>query len=130
LKELDEIHSELEKNLDNFRKELYSAYEPKVNNLEEIDIDVLGQISNHSSITSTVLPESKQNIFPASFVSAAAHQALLPPMGPFVHTPIKNNQAVYAVKSSLLSPWGKGRVIKVSIVFGKKRVKSLIIFLH
>ena len=104
---LDVLHSTLEKNLDVFRKELYAAYEPEIHHEEAIDIDARGHISKHASL---VVPESKST--PVSMTMPDK----LPPVGPFIHSPVQVNQTVYAMKSSLLCPWGKGCVIKVGLL--------------
>lgn len=103
MSELDTLHCTLEKNLDFFRKELYAAYEPEIQHLEPIEIDVQGQISRHIP-SSSALPQTTM---------AQSIPDKLPPIGPFVHSPIQINQTVYAMKSSLLDPWEKGRVVKV-----------------
>lgn len=111
IKELDSLHSQLEKDLDMFRKELYSAFEPRIEHLEAVDIDARGNVSKHSSVKE-VIPGVAQLRAPTS-----RPPAVLPPIGPFVHSPVKLNQTVYAMRSSLLAPWGRGRIVKVMIVF-------------
>lgn len=106
MSELDTLHSTLEKNLDFFRKELYAAYEPEIQHLEPIEIDVQGQVSRHIPGTSSALPG------PQTAITQSIPEKL-PPIGPFVHSPVQINQTVYAMKSSLLDPWEKGRVVKV-----------------
>ncbi len=103
--ELDISHSKLEKNLDSLRKELYKSHEPKICLVDSIDVDTHGNVTKHNSTSSTV--EAIQPLMPT------CKQTALPPNGMFIHTQIKANQAIYAMRSSLLAPWGKGRVIRV-----------------
>ncbi|XP_046453809.1 histone-lysine N-methyltransferase SETDB1-like isoform X2 [Daphnia pulex] len=103
--ELDISHSKLEKNLDSLRKELYKSHEPKICLVDSIDVDTHGNVTKHNSTSSTV--EAIQPLMPT------CKQTALPPNGMFIHTQIKANQAIYAMRSSLLAPWGKGRVIRI-----------------
>ena len=100
--ELDVSHAKLEKNLDALRKELYASHEPKICHVDSVDVDAQGIVTKHHCTSSSIATSpsfSKQNA--------------LPPSGVFVHTPVKINQPIYAMRSSLLAPWGKGRVIRV-----------------
>lgn len=103
--ELDVSHSKLEKNLDSLRKELYKSHEPKICLVDSIDVDALGNVTKHNTTSSTV-----ERIVP---LMSSYRRPILPPTGMFIHTKIKVNQAIYAMRSSLLAPWGKGRVIRV-----------------
>ena len=105
MSELDVMGSKLEKNLDDFRKELYSGYEPRIHHIDSVDIDMQGNVMKHfSTSTPAVMP-----------VVLNSRPEQLPPLGPFNFTPVKPNQSIYAMRSSLLAPWGKGRVIRVCI---------------
>lgn len=104
--ELEISQYNLEKRLDALRKELYSSCEPKLCHSDSVDVDVLGNVTRHKtlhahSMTLQSAPVSKLNN--------------LPPVGKFIYTSIKTNQSVYAMRSSLLAPWGRGRVIRVKI---------------
>lgn len=102
MKELDTLHSNLEKSLDAFRKELYESHEPLIKHLEAVDIDPEGNVSKHTATGEQLVPAVIRKDMPQ-----------LPPVGPFTYTPLKVNQAVYAMRSSLLQPWGKGRILRV-----------------
>jgi len=105
MSELDQLQSDLERNLNVLRKELYDGHEIHYKHLDPIEIDSEG---NASKICEAV---------PEAVVPIAENQRLkqLPPPGIFTYPAIKLNQAIFALRSSLLSPWGKGRVIKVKI---------------
>jgi len=102
MKELDTLHSNLEKSLDAFRKELYESHEPMIKHLEAVDIDSEGNVSKHTATGEQIVPAVIKKDMPQ-----------LPPVGQFTHTLLKVNQAVYAMRSSLLQPWGKGRILRV-----------------
>ena len=51
-----------------------------------------------------------------------SRQTELPPVGVFTYTPIKINQPIYAMRSSLLSPWGRGRILRVNHAFHLKYI--------
>lgn len=116
----------LEKNLDLLRKELYASHEPKLCHVEPVDIDAQGNVTEHVNdsgmIMSTISP----------LVQTSRHTEL-PPIGVFSHTSVKLHQTVYAMRSSLLSPWGKGSVKKVSfhlttdIMTDFKKFRSLLL---
>lgn len=101
--ELDVSHAKLEKHLDSLRKELYASHEPKICHVDSVDVDAQGNVTKHNSTSSSV-----------GTLPSTSRQNELPPSGVFIHTPIKINQAIYAMRSSLLAPWGKGRVIRVN----------------
>ncbi|XP_045036410.1 histone-lysine N-methyltransferase SETDB1 isoform X2 [Daphnia magna] len=103
--EIDVSHSKLEKHLDALRKELYSSHEPKVFLVDSIDVDTQGNVTKHNN--TTVTSEAMLSS------SSTCKQITLPPCGMFIHVPIKVNQPIFAMRSSLLAPWGKGRVIRV-----------------
>ena len=120
MKELDLLHSNLEKSLEAFRKELYSPYEPKITQLEPVDVDARGQVSQHGPAQGAVeprppvepiiqVPSSQQQ--PSAITDA--RQTALPPMGPAVHSPLQLGQKVYAMRSNLLSPWAVATVVRV-----------------
>ena len=104
MKELDILHSNLEKSLDALRKELYESHEPLIKHIEAIDIDPQGNVCKHTATGEQIVPTVIKKDMPQ-----------LPPVGPFTYTPLKVNQAVFAMRSSLLLPWGKGRILKVRI---------------
>lgn len=105
---VDVSHLKLEKSLDALRRELYSSYEPKVFLIDSIDVDTQGNVTNHKD---TAVMSEAILLSPSS-----CQQTILPPSGMFIHTPIKINQAIFAMRSSLLAPWGKGRVIRVNTI--------------
>ena len=102
MKELDVLHSSLEKKMDALRKELYESHEPLIKHLEAVDIDPEGNVTKHTATGEHVVPATARSAMPQ-----------LPPIGPFTHTELKQHQSVYAMRSSLLQPWGKGRILRV-----------------
>lgn len=104
LRELDRSHAKLEKSLDNFRKELYKIGEPTVQHVEPVEFDELGNM---------VKPLKDLQIS----CSGEKSTPDLPPMGKFEHTRLQVNDSVYAMRSSLLAPWAKARVLRVTILF-------------
>lgn len=102
MKELDVLHSSLEKKMDALRKELYESHEPLIKHLEAVDIDPEGNVTKHTATGEHVVPATARSAMPQ-----------LPPIGPFTHTELKQHQSVYAMRSSLLQPWGKGRILRI-----------------
>lgn len=100
LMELEHSHMELEKSLDSFRKELYRIGEPTVQQLDPIEIDELGN---------TIKPFRDLQISPTGETA----KSKLPPIGKFKYSGLSINQTIYAMRSSLLAPWGKARVLRV-----------------
>lgn len=108
--ELDISYLKLEKSLDALRKELYASHEPKICNVDPIDVDAQGNVTKHTTLTAG----SPSSAMP--LIQTTRHIEL-PPIGMFTYTPVKITQAIYAMRSSLLSPWGKGRIIRVNDLF-------------
>lgn len=100
--------SRLENNISALRRELFQPYEPIICYVDSVDIDEDGNVSKHSTTLSSspvILPP-----LPTSRITTE-----LPPVGEFIYKPIKLHQTIYAMKTSLLKPWVKGTVMKVSI---------------
>lgn len=85
--ELDILNAKLERNLDSFRKELYSGYEPQIQHIDSIDIDMQGNVFKHFSTSGpmTVCAPAVSNSKPVK----------LPPVGAFIFPQIKVNQGTY-----------------------------------
>ena len=113
--ELEAMGSELDKNLDDFRKELYSGYEPRIHHIDSVDIDMQGNVVKHFSTSTPAAMPIVLNSRPEQ----------LPPLGPFTFTSVKPNQAIYAMRSTILAPWVKGRVLRVCINYIYKYICSL-----
>jgi hypothetical protein len=104
--EIDDLTAILEKDIDQFRKELYSNYEPQIQHLDAIDITEMKESNNSSSVPAAASPVL--NPRPA---------VKLPPIGVFNFLRPKNNQSVYAMRNSLLAPWKAGHIVRVIKVF-------------
>ncbi|KAI9552321.1 hypothetical protein GHT06_022686 [Daphnia sinensis] len=103
---LDMSTSVLENDITALRKELFGPYEPIICYVDAVDIDEEGNVSKHG----TNLSSSPAFLKTGSTYGKAKE---LPPVGEFIHKPIKVLQTVYAMKTSLLKPWVKGTVVKI-----------------
>lgn len=101
--QIDELTANLEKDIDRFRNDLYSNYEPQIEHVDAIDITEVPDVRSDSSSVSA----------PASPVVNLGSAVKLPPTGVLHFPKVKRNHSVYAMKTSLLAPWKKGLVVKV-----------------
>lgn len=107
---LDTAQQDLEKSLELLQKELYDSCQPNITHLQSVDIDQKGNVVTH-----TVTPSPSLTILPAKPSCPVITD--LPPPGILVYTPLQVSQTVYAMKTSILAHWVKGRVAKVLTLF-------------
>jgi len=115
LEETDKMFDDLEKDVDSLRKELYSDYTPKYENLPEIDINKMLEAATEAKNKPKIQRLSDQlqpnrDIADVRNVKVENKMPILPPEGPLERQTLKPDETVLVMRNNILQPWKYGQV--------------------
>lgn len=113
--ETDKMFTDIQKDVDDLRKELYKPFTPKIENIAEVDlnkVEAVAMDAKYKPKIQKVGPPNRDIADVRNITNTATKMPTVPPEGTLERSPLKPDETVLAMKSNILQVWKYGQVVE------------------